>query len=66
MNRLYGDFDAIIRNHDAYKVETIGDAYMIVSGLPIRNGLNHAAELADIALELITAWSEFYRWDHLL
>jgi len=40
------------------KVETIGDAYTCVSGVPVRNP-NHAEELANMALAIRYAVSEF-------
>ncbi|XP_045026510.1 guanylate cyclase 32E-like [Daphnia magna] len=52
LNELCNLFDSILENYDAYKVETIGDAYMVTSGLPIRNDDHHAAESASLALHL--------------
>ncbi|CAD5229509.1 unnamed protein product [Bursaphelenchus okinawaensis] len=53
LNTVYTGFDDIIAKHKAYKVETIGDAYMVVSGIPQENGTRHLMNLSDVSLEIM-------------
>ncbi|XP_002934756.1 heat-stable enterotoxin receptor [Xenopus tropicalis] len=59
LNDMYKNFDHILDHHDVYKVETIGDAYMVVSGLPNRNGNNHAVDISRMALDILCFMGSF-------
>ncbi|KAJ6656364.1 hypothetical protein lerEdw1_003867 [Lerista edwardsae] len=59
LNEIYKNFDHILDHHDVYKVETIGDAYMVVSGLPNRNGNCHAVDISKMALDILSFMGSF-------
>ncbi|XP_055352797.1 atrial natriuretic peptide receptor 1-like [Paramacrobiotus metropolitanus] len=52
LNKLYTLCDTTVASFDAFKVECINDAYLVASGVPIRNGHKHAEQLASMALVL--------------
>ncbi|XP_062815731.1 guanylate cyclase soluble subunit beta-2-like [Anolis carolinensis] len=49
LNSMYSKFDHLTSVHGVYKVETIGDAYMVVGGVPVPVA-NHAERVANFAL----------------
>ncbi|GMT23962.1 hypothetical protein PFISCL1PPCAC_28592, partial [Pristionchus fissidentatus] len=64
LNDLYSIFDGIIDEHDVYKVETIGDGYLCVSGLPHRNGNEHVKEISLMSIAFLASLQSF-RVTHL-
>ncbi|CAL2051795.1 unnamed protein product [Caenorhabditis brenneri] len=52
LNDIFDQFDTVIMKHDAYKVETTGETYMVASGVPHENGGQHVFEVAEMSLEI--------------
>ncbi|KAA0199913.1 Soluble guanylate cyclase 88E [Fasciolopsis buskii] len=61
LNSMYTLYDALTETHKVYKVETIGDSYMIVSGAPSRTPLN-AAHISEMALVILDATQRSLKW----
>ncbi|XP_026158067.1 guanylate cyclase soluble subunit beta-2 [Mastacembelus armatus] len=57
LNSMYSKFDRLTNVHDIYKVETIGDAYMVVGGVPVPTE-THAHRVANFALAMRIAARE--------
>ncbi|CAD6224088.1 GSCOCG00005475001-RA-CDS [Cotesia congregata] len=54
LNGMYSLFDTLTERNRVYKVETIGDAYMVVSGAPSKE-TDHADRVCDMALDMVEA-----------
>lgn len=58
LNEVFTGFDRLAEAYQLEKIKTIGDAYMVVGGLPVPRD-DHAAAIADMALEMQTCVSRF-------
>ncbi len=59
LNDIHSAFDAIVKRYGLEKIRTIGDGYMVVSGVPSPRP-DHAHALIDAALEMLAfvrGWS---------
>jgi adenylate cyclase len=51
LNEIFSTFDQLAEQHDLEKIKTVGDAYMVVGGLPTPRP-DHAEAVADMALDM--------------
>jgi adenylate cyclase len=58
LNELFSSFDDLLEPHGVEKIKTIGDAYMVASGLPQESD-QHAAQITGYALDMLTAVQDF-------
>jgi class 3 adenylate cyclase len=60
LNDLFSRFDRLAEQHGLEKIKTIGDSYLVVGGLPERRP-DHAAAVAEMALEMLAALADLNR-----
>jgi adenylate cyclase len=58
LNGIFSEFDRLSELHGLEKIKTIGDAYMVVGGLPTARP-DHSEAIALLALEMQTALRRF-------
>ncbi|MCT7948323.1 PAS domain S-box protein [Ancylothrix sp. C2] len=51
LNKIFSAFDRLAEQHNLEKIKTIGDAYMVVGGIPTHRS-DHAEAIADMALDM--------------
>jgi guanylate cyclase len=54
LNEVFQCFDGLVEKYDLEKIKTIGDCYMVASGVP-RARPDHASALVDLALDIQAA-----------
>ena len=58
LNDLFSRFDKLAEQHGAEKIKTIGDSYMVATGLK-GSVADHAEKISDLALGMQKAFGEF-------
>ena len=59
LNMIFSCFDELAEKYGLEKIKTIGDAYMVVGGLPTRRK-DHAEAIAEMALDMLHKVKEIY------
>jgi adenylate cyclase len=60
LNEVFSEFDELAAKHGLEKIKTIGDAYMLVGGLPVPRD-DHARAVAAMAGEMVEVVQRFAR-----
>ncbi len=58
LNEIFSQFDQLSEHHGLEKIKTIGDAYMVVGGVPEPQA-NHGEAIAAMALDMLTILEAF-------
>jgi class 3 adenylate cyclase len=58
LNSLYSRFDDLTKKHNIEKIKTMGDGYMLASGVPTEDE-NHARNMANMALAMFDELDQF-------
>lgn len=58
LNTIFSRFDRLAEKHKLEKIKTIGDAYMVVGGLPVPSKM-HAQAIAEMALDMQEVIADF-------
>jgi len=58
LNQIFSVFDHLVEQHYLEKIKTIGDAYLVVGGLPTPRS-DHAEAIANLALAMQAAIAQF-------
>lgn len=58
LNQIYSYFDNLVEKYGLEKIRTIGDNYMVASGIPATRD-DHAQALANVALDIIEYTKKF-------
>ncbi len=58
LNQIFSRFDQLAEQYELEKIKTIGDAYMVVGGLPVAKA-DHAEAIANMALDMQAVMEQF-------
>jgi PAS domain S-box-containing protein len=64
LNQVFSSFDQLAQQHGLEKIKTIGDAYMVVGGVPTPRE-DHTEAVAEMALDMLDCCTRLSRTAHM-